>query len=108
MRTGAIPDDIGRRYGAVSGDRNPIHLHPLSARLFGMPRPIAHGMWLQARCLAELEAELPDAFTTGVRFKLPVALGAVVAFGTREDGTFEVRDASSGKPHLAGSVEPLP
>ncbi|MFC6701221.1 hypothetical protein ACFQE4_18445 [Streptomyces thermocoprophilus] len=28
---------LGRRYGAVSGDRNPIHLHPLTARLFGFP-----------------------------------------------------------------------
>ena len=52
-----VPADIGRRYGAVSGDRNPIHLHGWSAKLFGMPRPIAHGMWLKARCLAELEAD---------------------------------------------------
>src|SRR5918998_3701569 len=68
----AIPGDIGRRYGAVSGDRNPIHLHPLSARLFGMPKPIAHGMWLKARCLAALEGSLPDAYEADVRFKLPV------------------------------------
>ena len=26
-----VPGDIGRRYADVSGDRNPIHLHPLSA-----------------------------------------------------------------------------
>ncbi|MGH2969464.1 MAG: MaoC family dehydratase [Solirubrobacteraceae bacterium] len=103
-----IPGDIGRRYGAVSGDRNPIHLHTLSARLFGMPRPIAHGMWLKARCLAELEPRLPDAFEVRVRFKLPVLLPAQVAFGTRDGGTFEVRDASSGKPHLSGTVTPLP
>jgi acyl dehydratase len=96
-----VPGDIGRRYGAVSGDRNPIHLHGWSARLFGMPRPIAHGMWLKARCLAELEPALPDAFTVEVRFKLPLFLPAQVAFGVREDG-FEVRDASSGKPHLSG------
>lgn len=32
-----LPGDLGRRYGAVSGDRNPIHLHPLTARLFGFP-----------------------------------------------------------------------
>ncbi len=36
-----VPSDIGRRYGAVSGDRNPIHLHNVSAKLFGMPRAIA-------------------------------------------------------------------
>lgn len=50
-----LPGDLGRRYGAVSGDRNPIHLHPLTARLFGFPRAIAHGMWTVARCLAEAD-----------------------------------------------------
>jgi hypothetical protein len=99
-----VPGDIGRRYGAVSGDRNPIHLHGWSAKLFGMPRPIAHGMWLKARCLAELESTLPEAFTVSVRFKLPLFLPAQVAFGVRDGGAFEVRDASSGKPHLSGEL----
>ena len=98
-----VPADIGRRYGAVSGDRNPIHLHGWSARLFGMPRPIAHGMWVKARCLAELEPGLPDAFSVSVRFKLPLFLPAQVAFGVQGD-SFEVRDASSGKPHLSGTI----
>jgi acyl dehydratase len=102
-----VPGDIGRRYAAVSGDRNPIHLYPLTARLFGMPRPIAHGMWVKARCLAELEPSLPDAFTVSVRFKLPLFLPAQVAFGTREE-EFEVRDAGSGKPHLSGELAPGP
>jgi acyl dehydratase len=99
-----VPDDVGRRYAAVSGDRNPIHLHPLSARLFGMPRPIAHGMWLKARCLARLEPTLPDAFSVDVRFKLPLFLPGQVAFGQREGGAFEVRDAGSGRPHLSGTL----
>jgi hypothetical protein len=98
-----VPADIGRRYGAVSGDRNPIHLSGLGAKLFGMPGPIAHGMWLKARCLAELEQTLPDAFKVETRFKLPLVLPAQVAFGT-EGESFEVRDAGSGKPHLAGSI----
>jgi len=99
-----VPGDIGRRYGAVSGDRNPIHLHGWSAKLFGMPRPIAHGMWLKARCLAELETTLPDAFSVDVRFKLPLFLPAQVAFGVGDGRGFEVRDASSGKPHLSGTI----
>ena len=69
-----------------------------------MPRPIAHGMWLKARCLAELEPTLPDAFSVDVRFKLPLFLPAQVAFGVRDGGGFEVRDASSGKPHLDGTL----
>ena len=101
-----VPGDIGRRYGAVSGDRNPIHLHAWSARLFGMPRPIAHGMWVKARCLAELEPSLPDAFSVDVRFKLPLFLPAEVAFAVQDGGGFEVRDASSGKPHLSGTISP--
>src|SRR6266487_1403229 len=45
-----LPADLGRRYAAVSGDRNPIHLYRLTAWLFGFRRPIAHGMWAAARC----------------------------------------------------------
>src|SRR5213076_2448555 len=84
-----LPGDIGRRYAAVSGDRNPIHLHPLSARLFGFPRAIAHGMWTKARALAAQEAELPDAYTTSVRFRKPILLPSRVEFGAR-DGRFAV------------------
>ncbi len=32
-----LPSDTGRRYAAVSGDRNPIHLSSLAARAFGFP-----------------------------------------------------------------------
>jgi hypothetical protein len=74
-----VPGDAGRRYAAVSGDRNPIHLHPLSAKAFGFPRAIAHGMWTQARCLAALR--LPEALTADVRFKQPVLLPSTVTFG---------------------------
>jgi acyl dehydratase len=102
-----VPDDIGRRYGAVSGDRNPIHLHSLSAKLFGFPSAIAHGMWLKARTLAALEGRLPAAYTVEVAFKLPVLLPSTIAIGARpaDDGwTLDVRNAKSGKPHLAGAV----
>src|SRR4051794_2872576 len=98
-----VPGDIGRRYGAVSGDRNPIHLHPLSARLFGMPRPIAHGMWLKARCLALLEGTLPGAFTVEASFKLPVYIPGKVSFAG-DGARFSLYDAKNEKPHLAGAV----
>jgi hypothetical protein len=101
--------DVGRRYAAVSGDRNPIHMHPLTARLFGFPKPIAHGMWLKARCLAALEGELPSAAAVDVSFKLPLLLPAKVGFSSRPKGAgreFAVHDARSGKPHLEGVVEP--
>lgn len=98
-----VPGDQGRRYAGVSGDSNPIHLYPLTARLFGFARPIAHGMWVKARCLAALDGHLPDRYTVGVRFKLPMLLPAKAAFAT-SDGEFSVHDARSGKPHLSGTI----
>lgn len=115
VRSGAsvqvrVPADIGRRYGAVSGDRNPIHLSALSARAFGFGSAIAHGMWLKARTLATLEGLLPDAFAVEVAFKTPVLLPSTVLIstdGAAERGwTLDVRSAKSGKPHLSGTVTP--
>ena len=103
----AVPGDVGRRYAAVSGDRNPIHLHALPARLLGQPCAIAHGMWAKARCLAGLRGHVPDAFTVEVAFKRPLRLPGSVAFATWVDGTerrFALRDARSGKPCLEGAL----
>ncbi len=104
-----LPADLGRRYAAVSGDRNPIHLHPLTARAFGFPRAIAHGMWTKARCLAALEHRLPPAFSIEVRFRRPILLPATVAFSRtlEDDGIrFWVTDPSGQKRHLDGRVKP--
>lgn len=103
----SVPADIGRRYGEVSGDRNPIHLHKLTAKMFGYPRAIAHGMWTKARCLAAFEGRLPPAVTIDVRFRLPVLLPSKVGFAASPDGAgwrFELFGARNGKPHLAGTV----
>ncbi|MFI8926698.1 MaoC/PaaZ C-terminal domain-containing protein [Streptomyces sp. NPDC053474] len=96
---------LGRRYGAVSGDRNPIHLHPLTARPFGFPRAIAHGMWTFARCLAEYGLDDTEPVRVTAGFRAPVLLPATVTYGRRGQD-FELRD-SAGRPHLRGRVEPL-
>lgn len=99
-----LPEELGRRYGAASGDRNPIHMHALSAKLLGFPRAIAHGMWTKARCLAALESKLPDAYTVDVTFRRPILLPGKVAFAA-EDGRFAVRTIKdSSKIHLEGRV----
>ncbi|GAA3087890.1 MaoC/PaaZ C-terminal domain-containing protein [Streptomyces rectiviolaceus] len=96
-----LPRDLGRRYGAVSGDRNPIHLHPLTARLLGFPRAIAHGMWTAARCLAEYDA--PEAAHVQVDFKAPVLLPSTVTYAA--DGpSFQLRSADGNSTHLSGTL----
>jgi len=102
--------DLGRRYAAVSGDRNPIHMHSLTAKPLGFPSAIAHGMWTKARCLAALESRLPDAFAVEVRFRKPIRLpGRVEFLCDSGDGQihFAVRDAKRQTLHLDGRVQPL-
>ncbi|MFI5922878.1 MaoC/PaaZ C-terminal domain-containing protein [Streptomyces anulatus] len=98
-----LPGDLGRRYGSVSGDRNPIHLHPLTARLFGFPRAIAHGMWTVARCLAE--AGDPSSIrSVRAGFRAPVLLPATVTYAADATGNaFELR-GPDGRVHLVGTV----
>jgi hypothetical protein len=102
--------DLGRRYAAVSGDRNPIHMHSLTAKPLGFPSAIAHGMWTKARCLAALESRLPDAFAVDVRFRKPIRLPGRVRFlsgGEGERIAFAVRDAKRYTPHLDGRLAPV-
>jgi hypothetical protein len=113
-----LPGDLGRRYAAVSGDRNPIHMHSLTAKPLGFPAAIAHGMWTKARALAALESRLPDAFDADVRFRRPILLPAKVEFasqdealagggGTEIDFTVRGRGEKRGNRHLDGRVRPV-
>ncbi len=103
--------DLGRRYAGVSGDRNPIHMHSLTAKPLGFPAAIAHGMWTKARCLAALESRLPDAFAVEVRFRKPILLPARVEFASADGGRGDRSSPSatprSSTPHLDGRVQPL-
>lgn len=101
-----VPADVGRRYGAASGDRNPIHLYPLSAKLFGFKRAIAHGMWTKARCVASLEGRLPEAVTVDVKFKKPLLIPGRVEFSAVEKDGWEFAVWGKG-PHLLGSAREL-
>ncbi len=107
--TWRLAGDLGRRYAAVSGDHNPIHLYPLTAKALGFRRQIAHGMWSLARCVATVENRLPDAVTVDAAFKRPIFLPGSVAFGVSrhderyDDGlAFALTSPTSGVPHLIG------
>ncbi|MER6628850.1 MaoC/PaaZ C-terminal domain-containing protein [Streptomyces sp. NPDC000987] len=95
-----LAGDLGRRYGAASGDRNPIHLHPLTARLFGFPRAIAHGMWTVARCLAAHGT--PESVRARADFRAPVLLPGTVTYAAAGD-RFELRGGD--RVHVSGRVE---
>ncbi|WP_203566579.1 MaoC family dehydratase [Aestuariimicrobium ganziense] len=107
-QTWRLPADLGRQYAAVSGDVNPIHLHPATARLFGFKRPIVHGMWTHARAVAALAGALPAAHTVRVRFAKPVLLPTKVGFAVEQtaDGHRFAVVGSDDRPRVVGVVEP--
>ena len=82
----------------------------MTAKAFGFPRQIAHGMWTKAHCLAAISDKLPDSFTVDVEFKKPILLPGTVVFGSTTKGkktTFGVQDAHSSAPHVVGRVSPV-
>jgi acyl dehydratase len=105
------PGNIGRRYGWVSGDINPIHLADVSARPFGFERAVAHGMWSLSRSLAAIDGQgtrVPCRIK--VDFKLPVFLPAALQlehWGAGARAVFVLKDGAGSRPHLAGAIEPL-
>jgi hypothetical protein len=111
--TFSAPADIGRRYGLVSGDMNPIHLSAPSAKLFGFRQAIAHGLWTKARALAAMLPRQPiEKAEVTVEFKTPLYLpGRASLWSTRQvkgkqphNAIFEVRNAKGDKPHLRAQL----
>lgn len=105
------PESIGRQYAKISGDSNPIHMHALSARVFGFPRAIAHGMWSKAHALAILEQQ--DGWQSGpvqvnCQFKKPLFLPgtALLNWRTGKNGwDYQLLNARGDAPHLSGRIE---
>lgn len=99
---------IGRRYGRVSGDINPIHLSAITAKFLGFRRAVAHGMWTKAKALSMLQPREDVAHAEVlVEFKTPLFLPARASLWAIRDengAVFEVRNARGDKPHLRGRV----
>ncbi len=106
-----MPSDLGRRYGAIAGDKNTIHLWPITAKLFGFKRHIIHGMWLLARAVAELDTDVSEGrVQVDVAFKRPVFLPGKATFsaGPHDGGiAFRLDNTEKGKTHLFGEVRAL-
>lgn len=105
--------DLGtiRTYAAASGDRNPIHMGDLTAKAFGFPKAIAHGMWSAAAAVANVEAQLPDDIVYDVKFGKPILLPAKVnlyvhraADGSPGGFDISILNRRKGYPHLTATT----
>ncbi|MEX0605130.1 MAG: MaoC/PaaZ C-terminal domain-containing protein [Marinobacter sp.] len=103
-------ESIGRRYGKLSGDFNPIHMHALAAKTFGFPRAIAHGMWSMARCLALLENHgntQSGPVTVTCDFKKPLFLPGEAQLNWQHNGntlSYQLLNDRGDLPHLGGVI----
>ncbi|WP_258808218.1 MaoC/PaaZ C-terminal domain-containing protein [Pseudidiomarina sp. CB1] len=100
----------GRTYARLSGDFNPIHLHPLLSRWFGFEKPIIHGMYMAGRAQAEIENKYAKPVQRiDVTFKRPVPLPAKIQLWEQSDnaemmsGTYQVCGAEDLLQRLEGS-----
>lgn len=107
-----LNDKAGRNYARLSGDFNPIHLHPLVSRWFGFNQPIIHGMYMSARAQAEIERQQQRAITAiDVSFKRPVPLPARIGLWHQasseqpEQGRYQVCGAEDQLQRLEGSYK---
>lgn len=100
-----------RRYASIGADHNPIHTSRLGARLFGFPKPIAHGMFSAAAVLTNIEGQLPNAVSYTVKFGKPVFLPSSLGLyvdRVAQGWDITLRDMAKGHPHLTGSVREHP
>jgi hypothetical protein len=85
----ALPKDLGRRYGRVSGDCNPVHTTTWVARLFGQKRPFAQGLALRNAVVARLSALGVEMGRFEMTFASPAWLGQTLELRLSE-GRFEL------------------
>jgi acyl dehydratase len=104
----SLAGDAGFRYARASGDFNPIHLWPWSARLLGFSRPILHGHCSMAMIAQELgRGTAGDFRKLEARFRAPLMLPAKVrlqvAAGEPVRFRLEDEEGKAGKPFVEGS-----
>ena len=101
-----LPEDLGRRYGKVAGDLNPIHQRAWLAKPFGFSRHIIHGTWTLAWALHPVLSG-QSSYKLEARFKRPVPLPSALHStrrNTAQGHELRVWSTSLWKPALEINV----
>ncbi len=97
-----VPGNAGRAYAKVCKDYNPIHIATPLAWLFGFKKSIAHGMWVSARALGEMNlAHTSKEFD--LAFKGPVYTGSQVSIQKKNEH-FNIFCRGNKRPVILGRV----
>jgi acyl dehydratase len=93
------------RYGRLSGDFNPLHIHDGYARRQGFARAFAHPQRAIGQCLAHLGAAGHAAMTLDTWIKGPVFYGAALALraeAQQDSGAFALHVDGDERPAIVG------
>lgn len=102
-----IPEPLGRRYAAITGDLNPIHQHALLARPFGFPRAIIHGTWTLARGLAAVALPQTASYALNAQFRKPVSLPSTIAISACSNtlgAALKITDPTGAVTHVSAYI----
>ena len=104
-----VPAGTGRRYAKITGDYNPIHLFPATAKLFGFKRDIAHGMWTLANATGKLDMPNGDRpFTIDAVFKGPMFMDSIAELRVRPMDTgrkYDVYCSGNSRPVICAELK---
>jgi acyl dehydratase len=96
------------RYGRLSGDFNPLHLHDGYARRHGFARAFTHPQRAIGQCLAHLGAAQHPAMTLETWIKGPVFYGARLFLRAQADpdrGAFALHVEGDERPAIVGRYQ---
>ncbi|MBX9857778.1 MAG: hypothetical protein K2Y26_19775 [Gemmatimonadaceae bacterium] len=88
-----IPSDMGKRFGQVSGDFNPVHTTAWAARLFGVKRPFLQGLGLRNAMIRQLALHGRPLVRFSMSFASPAFLDQTLRVVMQGDA-FELVDES--------------
>ena len=88
----SVADDAGVQYGKLSGDKNPVHISSVAAKLFGFSKPFIQGLCTANYVLKELaQISQGKIHYFEISFLSPVFVGEDIAIHINNE-SFEVVD----------------
>jgi hypothetical protein len=99
-----VAPDLGQRYGALSGDANPVHTTPWAARLFGHPQPFLQGLATRSLIVGQLAQAGFRINRLDLHLCRPVPCGARVCL-SHDGQRFELSDAAGATLLASGRFE---
>lgn len=103
QKTLKLSENLGRKFALISGDINPIHMHPMIAKLFGFQSTIIHGMYMSAKTLSPFnidKSSLP--VTVNNTFIKPIELPTrvLIKYSINTCSVEPLANPDSSKPFL--------